>query len=221
MRRLYLVLAACAILATPAFAIPTIEFSPGTGIWSYNGAGTLSLSPTVLIDRGMGSTLDALVLDGASITLPASFTVGGAGTTGPYTLTPIGSALITIQGSGGLYWSGTLVTIGDLVPNTPISTTAGAYTAYAQDVTNGGVTVAGLALGSAALNTIAANPLSNLDFDLVLSGAPPSGWQNMLASNLTGSDNFSGTMTIPAPGAVLLGSIGAGLVGWLRRRRSL
>ena len=124
MKRLLLAITLCALMSAPTLAVPATEFSPGTGYWSYNGCGDLTITQDVLVDRGLGVTTDALVTDGARITLP-SFAIGGAGTPGPYTLNHSCNQ-ITIEGSGGVYFTGTLVA-GNLVPVTPTSTLAGAY----------------------------------------------------------------------------------------------
>ena len=54
---------------------------------------------------------------------------------------------------------------------------------------------------------------------LVITATGPK-WSGFNTYGQLGIDWISAT-PIPAPGAVLLGSIGVGLVGWLRRRRSL
>jgi len=213
-----MILALVVCTGMPAFAAPSIEFSPNPdtgGSWSYDGAGTLSFNQYITVDRGLSSNADALV--GALVFVP-TLTVTKV-PCGPYSLKPLGSPAITIRDAedGTIYLKGTLGK-GDLVP---VGTVGAAYTSFTTDLTNVYVTSAGKALGSAVLSAIVNSGTATLDFELSLQGGSGTNYHSlteMLANGYAGGNGFSGAMSIPEPATIALLSLGS--LALLRKRRA-
>jgi len=212
-----IILASALCAGAPAYATPSIEFSPGgttTGGWNYDGAGTLSFDQYIAVDSGMAGNADALV--GASVFIP-TLTVG-EGPIGVYEVKPLGSSVLTVRSEdfSTVYLKATL-NPGDLVP---IGTVGGLYTSFTSDLTDVVVTAEGKALGSAVLSAIANSGLTTLDFEISLQGASGTNYHSlseMLAGGFTGGNGFSGAMTIPEPTTIAMLALGS-LAMWRRRK---
>ena len=212
-RVIFLAVVVC--VASSAFAVPTIELSPDqstAGSWSYDGAGTFSFIQNITVDRGLGNSSDPLV--GAFVHIPNLAVSGIPG--GDYTLSggTISIESSATSGAGIVYLTGTLGT-GNLVA---VGSMAACYTAFQVDITD--ITINNTTLDSAALAAIdsMAGP-KRLDFELSMTGGTSSGFADMLDNGLTGSDGFSGAMTIPEPATIILLGGSAGLLALTRKRR--
>ena len=219
MKRYIFIIVTLFFFGVPAFATPSIEFSPDAGTagsWSYDGAGTLSFNQYVAVDRGLSSNADALV--GALVFVP-TLSVGAAAWDSSYILKPLGSSVLTIRSpeTNEIYMKATLGK-GDLVP---VGTIGAAYSNFKADLTDVVITNAGKSLGSAALSAILNSGTMALDFELSLQGGSGTNYYSlseMLAGGYAGGNGFSGAMTIPEPATIAL--LGLGALAFMRKRKA-
>ena len=229
-----------ALMITPAIASQTSMYFttiPGAQSWTLNGSGgayTMSFN-NIMVDTTAPAP-DAAIQD--RLWLP-DMTVTGievGGSVGPQTLveatlTPVVDSRIRLTSNS----NGDEVMTADLGSGGMIKIGKGifAYTLEKSDLTNIGYGAKGYSGYSQVIdNLIAADVSDRLFIDLYLSGTSTSTLLDNLELVANGIDvdfevsgNLSGHIStmpmIPAPGAVLLGSLGVAFVGWFRSRKVL
>lgn len=195
---LFIVACCCSTL----IAVPDIEFSPGgttPGGWYYDGNSNFSFSQDIDIDFIQGQQTDALYdqfvfLPDMVLTSYTPSSIDGVGTG----VIQNGGVVQIKDGLGNILLSGTLA-------EGKYMATFGTSSFYPEIVADIHVDSVDNTINSAYLDTISVG--TYFDFSLTLQASE--NFEDMIVNEQTGSNGFSGQMTvIPEPMTIVLMGIG-------------